>query len=513
MPERVVDRLEAVEVDEHHRGLLAIALAERERLAQPVLQQPTVGKTGERIVVGEVLRVRLGFLQLGGALGDGALERMARSFQRFAGVVLGGDVVVAPDPLLRLVAGVDAPAARAAAEGRAVAALEAPLGVVRAAGRGGEIGERTGALPVVAIGEQDLRVLADELAGARADHLLEVAVAALNGAVPDEGDADSGVIEDQLLLGERALDALLGFVLARDVLEEPHRALRGIARLQRAAADRAPDKAAVLAHVLAAQLLRLAAPDRLVHRRAAGVVFGVAAEHEARRLLEELDRLLAENFLEPAVAAHDAPLLHEDDAGERVFEHRVLFAQQPMQRLVGALPFGDVLAQPDVALRRLARRDRPAGDAAPEARAVLAAHPGLARVHLAAIELGVGLGHLLVFRVGEIDVARRRADRAARRVSEHLLEAAVTAHRAAIARELDADPHRVAGRLVLGAHPLQLLLGLALFGDVFDDPDGAFMRLARIDRAAIGPVPEGAAVLRSEERRVGKECRSRWGAE
>ena len=96
---------------------------------------------------------------------------------------------------------------------------------MRAAGHGGEIGERTGALPVVAIGEQDLRALADELAGARADHLLEVAVAALDGTVPDEGDADGGVIEDQLLLGERALDALLGFVLARDVLEEPHRAL------------------------------------------------------------------------------------------------------------------------------------------------------------------------------------------------------------------------------------------------------------------------------------------------
>src|SRR5438445_237365 len=162
---------------------------------------------------------------------------------------------------------------------------------------------------------------------------------------------------------------------------------------------------------------------------------------------------------------------------------------------VGALPFGDVLAQPDVALRRLARRDRPAGDAAPEARAVLAAHPGLARMHLAAIELGVGLGHLLVFRLGEIDVARRRADGAARRVAEHLLDAAVTAHRAAIARELDADHDVVEERLLLGEHALQLLLGLALFGDVFDDPDGAFMRLARIDGAAIGPVPEGAAVL------------------
>ena len=114
--------------------------------------------------------------------------------------------------------------------------------------------------------------LADQLAGTGADHLLEEAVAALDDAVAHEGDADRGVVEDQLLLGERALDALLGLVLLRDVLEEPHRALRRVARLHRAAGDRAPDEAAVLAHVLAAQLLRLAAPHRVVHRVAAGLV-------------------------------------------------------------------------------------------------------------------------------------------------------------------------------------------------------------------------------------------------
>ena len=42
VPRRIVDRLEAVEVDEHHRGLLAVALAERERLGQPVFEQPPV---------------------------------------------------------------------------------------------------------------------------------------------------------------------------------------------------------------------------------------------------------------------------------------------------------------------------------------------------------------------------------------------------------------------------------------------------------------------------------------
>ena len=90
--ERVVDVLEAVQVDEHHRGLLAVALARGQRLGEPVFQQAAVGQPGQRVVVGEVLRARLGLapvgdlrlqalvggLQFGGALGDRALEHFAR---------------------------------------------------------------------------------------------------------------------------------------------------------------------------------------------------------------------------------------------------------------------------------------------------------------------------------------------------------------------------------------------------------------------------------------------------
>jgi hypothetical protein len=53
--ERVVDGLEAIQVDEHHRGALAVAVAERERLREAVLQQAAIGQRGERVVVGEVL--------------------------------------------------------------------------------------------------------------------------------------------------------------------------------------------------------------------------------------------------------------------------------------------------------------------------------------------------------------------------------------------------------------------------------------------------------------------------
>src|SRR6202171_4846181 len=136
-------------------------------------------------------------------LGKGALHAMV-------GLALGGDVLKAPDPLLDVVADVDAPATVAAAEQRPVAPLEDPLGVVRGARRGGQVGERAGFLPVVLIGEQHRRALADDLARPGAHHLLEKAVAALDDAVAHERDAHHGVVEDQLLLGKRALDALFG---------------------------------------------------------------------------------------------------------------------------------------------------------------------------------------------------------------------------------------------------------------------------------------------------------------
>src|SRR5205085_1865883 len=77
------------------------------------------------------------------------------------------------------------------------------------------------ALELLARAVDSLGALADELARPVAEHLLEAPVTALVGAVPDEGDADRGVVEDQLLLGERALHALVGLALGRDVLEAP----------------------------------------------------------------------------------------------------------------------------------------------------------------------------------------------------------------------------------------------------------------------------------------------------
>src|SRR3954464_8845840 len=220
MAERVVDRLEAVEVDEHHGDLLAIALAMRERLAQAIFQQPAVRQSGQRIVVGEVLCARLSFLQLGGALGDGALQRVARRFERLACRMLGGHVVVDPDGARTRQRGIDRLAHQLAPEGAAVLAAVLALGDDRAPVAHLLV---PGGVALVILGRAVDRggALADQLAGSITEHLLEAGIAALVGPVPDERDADRGVVEDQLLLGERPLHPPVGVPLRGDVLEAP----------------------------------------------------------------------------------------------------------------------------------------------------------------------------------------------------------------------------------------------------------------------------------------------------
>jgi len=63
--EGVVDDLEAIEVDQHQRQLLLVALAEAQRLFEALVQAEPVGQVGERVVVGEVTVFFLGGLALG----------------------------------------------------------------------------------------------------------------------------------------------------------------------------------------------------------------------------------------------------------------------------------------------------------------------------------------------------------------------------------------------------------------------------------------------------------------
>ena len=69
--ERVVDELERIEVEEHHRHRRAGAARVRERHRQSVAEERAVGKAGEGVVVRLVLDLRLGEVALGDVAADG----------------------------------------------------------------------------------------------------------------------------------------------------------------------------------------------------------------------------------------------------------------------------------------------------------------------------------------------------------------------------------------------------------------------------------------------------------
>ena len=95
VPQRVVDRLEAVEVDEKNRRLRRPALRRRQRLLAGFAKGHAIGQARQRVVIGQILRARVGLLatqhlqhqllvgggQVGGARRDALLEIAVERFQ------------------------------------------------------------------------------------------------------------------------------------------------------------------------------------------------------------------------------------------------------------------------------------------------------------------------------------------------------------------------------------------------------------------------------------------------
>ena len=54
MAERIVDRFEVVEIDEHDRHRPQVAPVQIERVREPVVEQRAVGQPGQRVVEGTV---------------------------------------------------------------------------------------------------------------------------------------------------------------------------------------------------------------------------------------------------------------------------------------------------------------------------------------------------------------------------------------------------------------------------------------------------------------------------
>ena len=68
--ERVVDHLEAIEIEEHHRERMFQPARMGQRDGQTVAKEPAVRKAGQRIVIGLILDVLLDRFSLGDVAGD-----------------------------------------------------------------------------------------------------------------------------------------------------------------------------------------------------------------------------------------------------------------------------------------------------------------------------------------------------------------------------------------------------------------------------------------------------------
>ncbi len=65
MPERIIDLLEVVEIEQHDAYLLAASCGARNCLSEPVVEQGAVRQAGQRVVQGEMAHLLLGRLALG----------------------------------------------------------------------------------------------------------------------------------------------------------------------------------------------------------------------------------------------------------------------------------------------------------------------------------------------------------------------------------------------------------------------------------------------------------------
>jgi hypothetical protein len=148
MAQGVVDRLEAIEVEEHHRHPMLAALGLSQRLLQAVVQQGAIGQAGQAVMVRDMpdallglhplehflLQLRIGAGQLGGALDHALLQFLVGAQQGLLGLVAFGDILENPGQVDALGFAGDAAPGGAHPEGMAVPVPHPHLADIGAAG-------------------------------------------------------------------------------------------------------------------------------------------------------------------------------------------------------------------------------------------------------------------------------------------------------------------------------------------------------------------------------------------
>ena len=215
VPERVVDGLEAIQVDEDHRRAAVAFARRRQRVVEALVQQPPVGQAGQRVVVRKVPDAPLGGFTLDdlpaqpgvglgkrlGALAHADFELVMGAAQRLGRTSLLGDVFDDPDrSALGRVRRVDRLGANPPEEAAAVAAHHFVLEVHRLPARQQRTDVGADGGVVLARSPDHVAGLAGQRALRPADHFLEARIDVFEALLASETDADRGVFEDRLVL-------------------------------------------------------------------------------------------------------------------------------------------------------------------------------------------------------------------------------------------------------------------------------------------------------------------------
>ena len=342
VPQRVVDVLEVIEVDEHHRQRCAGAGRFAYGLLAALGQQRAVGQAGQGVVVGQpvdavlvflavhdlAVQVDHGLVQLARAFAHLALQFLVGLGQRLLGALALGDVH--GDPHRALCAhglGADVADHRRAvlAAQRDFAGEGLPLGE-------GDVAALASVFPLGIAAVPAPRRAADQLARLVAQHLLEVAVAAGEVALAQEHDADHGLVEEHLLFQLDGAQQVLRLLVFVDVVDGPNGPFAGVLGVDQAAREAGPEQGAVApAHLaLAAEGLALAEGGvGLTPQRTESVAVGV--QGLAAMPQQFLWAGIAIDFSVTLVAMHHDPVADEDDADPGAVQQGLLFAQGALQ--------------------------------------------------------------------------------------------------------------------------------------------------------------------------------------
>ena len=520
MAQRVVDGLEAVQINEQDGQLGVILGSGIHGLAEALLEQRAVGQAGQCIVVGEIAQLALDAatfqyfaFQFAGPFLDPYFQFVARAKQGVLGLLAFGNVVGDEEETLGLVIfAMQGGDGQFDSEAGAVLALESPFALVDRTqpdfGQQGIDGIRRTETDF--LGQQVMPRLkfltkqeaidgrpADQFRTRKAQHLFGGRIAGNDlPEVVGGQDHQLGAVENGALQHDRLAQRILRHLARGNVFEVPDRSLVGACRVDGSPGHAHPDGVAVAAtmddfgnegfapsHDVVAMLPELSM----------GLVGKVG---DAGWLAGHFSRLVAIQLFETPIDVLENAIADEGDADHAMIEDQALVDIGLPQVFLGLLEGCAVFEQPEDALRRITGIGSVADQVDPGLGAVLAPHVQFGVEGLALEQEG---GSLAVegfeFLGGAIEHDTVGTDGAICRKTEQVPEVLVVALQLAVPGEGDADRGIGHQRFHFARRLLQRIAGADRFRDVFGDPYRTPAVVIGIDGLAEQVAPDQSAVL------------------